>query len=155
MFAAVHESDYGPPLPIFADAQSRRLPGVLRTHCLSESHTPAQRLPSSTDRDNQEDHHDFPPDAQTHARTNRGQWRRLGGAPCEGSATARPDCRPRQPPIVRSPKFVSFTLTLGGVVPPGASRDYFVARQNLAGLEIRQSLDPTVPRGEIDPGEFE
>src|SRR5260370_23086974 len=43
----------------------------------------------------------------------------------------------------------------GGVVPPGASRDYFVSRQNLAGLEIRQALDPTVPRGEIDPGEFE
>jgi hypothetical protein len=50
---------------------------------------------------------------------------------------------------------VSFILALGGVVPPGASRDYFVARQNLAGLEIGQSLDPTVPRREINPGEFE
>jgi hypothetical protein len=50
---------------------------------------------------------------------------------------------------------ISFILTLGGVVPPGASRDYFVARQNLAGLEIRQSLDPTVQGAEIDPGEFE
>jgi hypothetical protein len=58
-------------------------------------------------------------------------------------------------PATRAPKFVSFILTLGGVVPPGASRDYFVARQNLAGVEIGQSLDPTVPRGEIDPGEFE
>jgi hypothetical protein len=37
----------GPPLPTFADAQSRRLPGVLRTRCLSESHTPAQRLGGS------------------------------------------------------------------------------------------------------------
>src|SRR5258705_8203041 len=36
-----------PPLPTFADAQSRRLPGVLRTRCLSESHTPAQRLGGS------------------------------------------------------------------------------------------------------------
>jgi len=44
---------------------------------------------------------------------------------------------------------------LGGVVPPGASCDYFVARQDLAGLDIRQSFDPTVPRGEIDSGEFE
>ena len=101
-----------------------------------------------------EDHHDFSPDAQTHARSG-GQWRRLGRAPYEGLATARPDCRPRWSPIVRSPKFVSFTLTLGRMVPPGASRDDFVSRQNLAGLEIRQSLDPTVPRGEIDPGEFE
>jgi hypothetical protein len=78
----------------------------------------------------------------------------IGGAPCEGSATMRPDCRPRGSPVVRS-TILSFTLTLGGVVPPGASRDYFVGRQDLAGLEIRQALDPTVPRGEIDPGEFE
>ena len=79
----------------------------------------------------------------------------IGGAPCEGPATARPDCRPRRSPMVRSPKFVSFILTLGGVVPPGASRDYLVARQDFAGLDIRQSFDPTVPGGEIDPGEFE
>ena len=79
----------------------------------------------------------------------------IGGAPCERSATARPDCRPRRSPIVQSLTFVSFILMLGGVVPPGASCDYFVARQDLAGLDIRQSFDPTVPRGEIDSGEFE
>jgi hypothetical protein len=78
-----------------------------------------------------------------------------GGAPCEGPTTARPDCRLRRSAVVRSPEFVSFILALGGVVPPGASRDYFVGRQNLAGLEIGQSLDPTVPRAEINPGEFE
>src|SRR5215471_9442129 len=76
---------------------------------------------------------------------------KIGGAPCEGSATARPDCRPRRSPIVCSLKFVSI-LTLGGVVAPTALRDYFVARQDLAGFGIRQSFDPTVPRAEIDPG---
>jgi hypothetical protein len=74
----------------------------------------------------------------------------LAAQPCDGTSGL-----PCGSAVVRSPKFVSFILTLGGVVPPGASRDYFVARQNLAGLDIGQSLDPTVPRGEIDPREFE
>ena len=91
-------------------------------------------------------HYRVSPQVNDHENWQRA-LRRLGAG--------RPDCRPRRSPIVRSPKFVSFILTPGGVVPPGASRDYFVPRQDLAGLDIRQSFDPTVPRGEIDSGEFE